>query len=62
MTYSMDINLPYYNKHVFTDKNVYFNNSDLFSLLSRNMDILPDDLRDILNNDSKHQEEKKKIN
>jgi len=27
---------------------IYFNNSDLFSLLSRNIDILPEDFQDIL--------------
>ena len=52
MTYSMDINLPYHHQHLKL-ANPYFHNSDLFSLLSRNMDILPEDLKDILLSESK---------
>lgn len=45
--YTMDVNVPFN-----SDKNktapVYLNNSDLFSTLSRNIDILPEELQEVL--------------
>lgn len=44
----MDVNLPPTDHKYELNPNIYFNNSDLFSLLSRNMDILPEEFQEIL--------------
>jgi len=41
LSYTMDVLLPADNKSYQPSEAVYFSNSDLFSLLSRNADILP---------------------
>ena len=44
----MDVNMPSIDLKGDLNPNIYFNNSDLFSLLSRNMDILPEEFQEIL--------------
>lgn len=44
----MDVNMPNIEHKESVNSNIYFNNSDLFSLLSRNLDILPEDFQEIL--------------
>lgn len=44
----MDVNLPPTDHKYQLNPNIYFNNSDLFSLLSRNIDILPEEFQEIL--------------
>lgn len=38
----MDVNLPPTDQNYQLNHDIYFNNSDLFSLLSRHIDILPE--------------------
>jgi hypothetical protein len=53
----MDVNLPCTDEKYKPNSAIYFNNSDLFSLLSRNMDILPEEFQEILLcKESKNQE------
>lgn len=55
--YAMDVNLPCTDEKYKPNSNIYFNNSDLFSLLSRNIDILPEEFQEILMcRESKNQE------
>lgn len=57
ITHTMDVTLPCQDNNYQLNSNIYFNNSDLFSLLSRNMDILPEDFQEILMcKDSKNNE------
>jgi energy-converting hydrogenase A subunit M len=44
----MDVSLPCTDIKYTPNANFYFNNSDLFSLLSRNLDILPEEFQEIL--------------
>lgn len=45
----MDVNMPCMEQQNYkVNPNIYFNNSDLFSLLSRNVDILPEGFQEIL--------------
>ena len=44
----MDVNMPSIDNNQPLNKNIYFNNSDLFSLLSRNTDILPEEFQEVL--------------
>jgi hypothetical protein len=48
LAFAMDVNMPYIEQKYTINPNIYFNNSDLFSLLSRNVDILPEDFQEIL--------------
>lgn len=41
LAFSMDVSMPSADPNYKLNPNIYFNNSDLFSLLSRNIDILP---------------------
>ena len=41
----MDVNMPSLEDKYVINPNIYFNNSDLFSLLSRNVDILPEEFQ-----------------
>jgi hypothetical protein len=41
----MDVNLPSGDDKYKLNSNIYFNNSELFSLLSRNLDILPEEFQ-----------------
>jgi hypothetical protein len=41
----MDVNLPCTSEKEKLNFDIYFNNSDLFSLLSRNIDILPEEFQ-----------------
>lgn len=44
----MDVNMPPTDAKYELNPNIYLNNSDLFSLLSRNIDILPEEFQEIL--------------
>lgn len=46
--YSMDVGLPNNPDKNKLLSNIYLNNSDLFSTLSRNFDILPEEFQEIL--------------
>ena len=48
MAFAMDVNMPELESKYVINPNIYFNNSDLFSLLSRNVDILPEEFQEIL--------------
>ena len=48
VTFAMDVSLPSTDPKYHPNANFYFNNSDLFSLLSRNVDILPEEFLEIL--------------
>ena len=45
LAFSMDVNMPSLEHKSDVNANIYFNNSDLFSLLSRNVDILPEEFQ-----------------
>ncbi len=45
LAFSMDINMPSTDHNYTLNHDIYFNNSDLFSLLSRNLDILPEEFQ-----------------
>lgn len=45
--YTMDVNIPF-NPDKERLNSAYLNNSDLFSTLSRNLDILPEEFYEIL--------------
>ena len=47
VNFSMDVGLPPPNQS-YTPHKIYFNNSDLFSLLSRHIDVLPEHFQEIL--------------
>ena len=48
LVYTMDVAMPYNPDQRRQIENLYFNNSDLFSLLSRNIDILPEEFQETL--------------
>ena len=41
--YSMDVNIPFNPDKEKPQSSIYLNNSDIFSTLSRNADILPEE-------------------
>ena len=47
VNFSMDVGMPPANQG-YSPHKIYFNNSDIFSLLSRHLDVLPDQFQEIL--------------